>query len=93
MRIRFIGDPRDGGSGPDVFTLWGNDLPKGEFVDVPDEIAAKVAHNDHFEREGEGEGGSEEIADLRAMLDALNVEYHPRAGVKKLKELLAAAQA
>ena len=36
----------------------------------------------------EGKTAEQEIADLKASLDALNVKYHPKTGVVKLRKLL-----
>lgn len=47
-KFRFIGDPRDGG-GPAVYHRAGIDFPKGKPVDVPDDVAAKLATHSHFE--------------------------------------------
>jgi hypothetical protein len=34
MKARFVGDPNDGGSGPDVLTHWGVEFQKGKWTDV-----------------------------------------------------------
>lgn len=49
MRAKFIGDPAHDGDGPDVFVRHGVEYPKGEFVDVPDEVAVDLCGNNHFE--------------------------------------------
>lgn len=57
MRFRFIGDPRNGGDGPDVVTLGDYEIGRVDFVAVTDEaLALKLAGNGHFECD-EGEGG------------------------------------
>lgn len=52
MEARFIGDPRNGGDGPDTITIRGFTFEKnGDFVDVGDD--SKFPGHDHFEtREG-----------------------------------------
>ena len=101
MEARFIGDPTDRNSGPARLTTWGVDFVYNEWTPVPDGLAEKFERHSHFEtRAGDGAAAPEpepevdgDVADLRAQLDALGVEYHPRAGVKKLTELLEAATA
>jgi hypothetical protein len=46
MRARFIGDPRDNFSGPDVLTCWGVEFVKGEWTEVDD---PRFASHSHFE--------------------------------------------
>lgn len=54
MKAKYIGDPRDGGKDlPDNFGAYGVDFERGKFVDVPDDKAAKIAGNNHFETQGE----------------------------------------
>ncbi len=49
MKARFIGDPNDGFSGPDIMTMWGVEFAKGEWVKVMD---PRFARHNHFEVEG-----------------------------------------
>lgn len=50
MKFRFIGDPANGGDGPDMTTLHGVDFPKGQAVTVASEaLMALLAGNSHFE--------------------------------------------
>lgn len=49
MRLRYIGDPKNGGEGHDVLLAYGLRWPKGEPVEVSPELAAKLRGNDHFE--------------------------------------------
>lgn len=47
--FRFIGDPRDGFSGPDLIEYDGVKFDRLEFVSVPDYMADKLRGNNHFE--------------------------------------------
>ena len=49
MRARFVGDPNDGGGGPDEITVWGVPFVKGEWRAVTD---GRFARHSHFETEG-----------------------------------------
>jgi hypothetical protein len=53
-KFRFVGDPRHGGDGPHVIEVMGVAIGRNEFVPVPDDVAAKLATNNHFERFIEG---------------------------------------
>lgn len=56
MKAKFIGDPRNPGEAnslPEETTAFGVAFPRGKFVDVPDEVAAKFVGNTHFETRGE----------------------------------------
>ena len=48
-RLRYVGDPKNGGEGHAVLVAYGLEWPKGEPVNVPEELAARLAGNDHFE--------------------------------------------
>ncbi len=50
MRARFIGDPNDGGSGPQQLTCWGVEFVKGEWRDVTDD---RFGRHSHFEFDAE----------------------------------------
>ena len=55
MKAKFIGDPsqpKGAETVPDEFTAYGVTFERGKFVDVPDEHAAKIAGNNHFETQG-----------------------------------------
>lgn len=92
MKARFIGDPNDNGSGPDVLTCWGVEFVKnGDWVKVKD---PRFARHNHFEFDADEDGEADPSVDeMRAALDALGVKYHPRSGAAKLAELLAAHRA
>lgn len=51
MRMfRFIGDPNDGGSGPDVIEYRGMSFAKGKVVDVNDVgLIERLSRHSHFE--------------------------------------------
>lgn len=100
MRVRFKGeDPGDR-----VCVVGGQTFPQGEWVATENR---KLANNPMFDvREAEAVPAApaepaedpeheldDTVEDLRAQLTALGVEFHPRAGVKKLTELLEAATA
>lgn len=58
MRVRFVGDPRNGGDGPDTVILGNYEIGRVNFVDVTDEaLALKLAGNSHFEHEYPGAEG------------------------------------
>jgi hypothetical protein len=89
MRVRFIGDPRHGGEGPDRLSLFGVEFVKGQWVEVSDAFPKKVARHSHFEVDTDGDGQpGPTLEELRAELDAKGIAYHHKAGVKRLLELL-----
>ena len=47
--FRFIGDPRDNFSGPDIIEFDGVKIDRREFTTVPDDMAEKLRGNNHFE--------------------------------------------
>ena len=50
MRFRFIGDPKDNFSGPDVAEFYGMKFPRGEWVEVPEGPAReKLKIKSHYE--------------------------------------------
>ncbi len=51
MKARFIGDPRSEGEGPEHVECFGLLFIKGEFRDVPGDLAEKIAGHNHFEIE------------------------------------------
>lgn len=55
MKARFIGDPRDNFSGPDLFPLRGVVFVKNEWTSVADEaLFAKLQAHNHFETRDAG---------------------------------------
>jgi hypothetical protein len=99
--VKFIGDPRDNYSGPQVMTLWGHEFPKGEFVSVPSSVAKKAATHSHFvvkgindsEEAGEFADARREAMSLdldlvRGVLDKRGVEYPKNANRRALVDLL-----
>ena len=93
-KARFIGDPRHGGQGPARMTMLDVAFVKGEWADVSAAVANRLAVNNHFEidTDGDGEPGPT-IESLRADLDSLGVKYHHKAGVERLSDLLDQATA
>lgn len=91
-KARYIGDPRHDGEGPDQVESCNHAFTKGEWTEVSAEAARRLANNNHFEvdTDEDGEPGPT-VEELRDQCDALGIEYHPRAGVKRLSELLAEA--
>lgn len=56
MKAKFVGDPSqpEGTEAiPENITVRGIDFPKGKWVDVPDDLAAKFVGHSHFETKGE----------------------------------------
>lgn len=51
MKVKYIGDPNDNHSGPDVLNAFGQKFEKNKTVtiSVSDEVAEKIAANSHFE--------------------------------------------
>lgn len=47
-KFTFVGDPKDGFSGPESIRVGGVDFPKGEAVTVDDDLAAKLKGHSHF---------------------------------------------
>lgn len=89
-RARYIGDPRFNGQGPDEVNSCNFHFVKGEWTEINAEAARRLANNNHFEVDTDGEAGPT-VESLRADCDALGIEYHHLAGVKKLTALLEAA--
>lgn len=54
MKAKFIGQPgtNEAKNLPEVFEAYGVEFPQGEFVNVPDSVASKIAGNGHFEVSG-----------------------------------------
>lgn len=56
MKARYIGDPNqptEAKNLPETFTAFGVTFDRGKYAEVPDEVAAKVASNPHFETKGD----------------------------------------
>ena len=50
MRVRFIGDPRDNFSGPDVLEMFSMKFPRDQWVNVEEgPFAVKLRRHSHFE--------------------------------------------
>lgn len=89
MKARFIGDPNDDFSGPQVLTSWGQSFEFGVWTDVTSDLGAKAATHSHFEVDANDDGEADPSIDaVRAELDALGVKYHHKAGYAKLVDLL-----
>lgn len=91
MKARFISsDPTE------TDTVYGGiEFPvNGPYVDVPAALGARLATSPCFEvdTDGDDEPGPT-VDELREALDARGITYSARAGVKKLGELLAEAEA
>lgn len=54
MKAKFIGDPSEGSkpSVPEEFEAFGVVFGRNKFSDVPDDVAGKIAGNNHFEVQG-----------------------------------------
>ncbi len=55
MKATYIGAPANPAEQkqlPDEFPMFGVTFERGKFVEVPDDVAAKVAGNSHFETQG-----------------------------------------
>jgi hypothetical protein len=53
MKFRFIGDPKNGFSGPDAFEKFGLNFSRSEWTDVDDPVfVAKLLGSDHYEHAG-----------------------------------------
>lgn len=97
-KVKYVGDPNDDFSGPSTLRAHGHDFKKGELVEVPDSVAAKLAGHSHFRKEGEDPEQTEnsplsvaarmEPDELRDLLDQAGVEYAKNLGRAKLAQLL-----
>lgn len=67
MKAKFIGEPGTNESKnlPEVFEAYGVEFPQGEFVEVPDNVASKIAGNGHFEVSGEENWKAQAAAQLQ----------------------------
>ncbi len=53
MKFRFIGDPKNGFSGPYAFEKFGLNFSRSEWTDVDDHVLiAKLLGSDHYEHAG-----------------------------------------
>jgi hypothetical protein len=50
-RYRFIGDPNDDFSGPDMLEWFGLIFSRDDWTEVPEGLTAKIAGHSHFESE------------------------------------------
>lgn len=74
MRAKFVGEPgtNEAKTLPEVFEAYGIEFPQGEFVDVPDGVAGKLANNGHFEVQGkEPRDERETIPELKKRVQTL----------------------
>ena len=56
--IKFIGDPKDGFSGPKTINFYGLECPKGKAVRCSDlKIIAKAEGSNHFRVKGNDKNG------------------------------------
>lgn len=91
--VRFIGDPNDDFSGPSTIRVWGHDFRKGDYLNVPDSVAAKAETHSHFQVEGTADLQPGETIktyssdELRDLLDQKGVEYNKQLGNAKLLAL------
>lgn len=77
MRAKFIGDPRNGGEGPNVTTILGKTFRKDQWTPIDSEkVFRKLEGNSHFATEAganddadQAEGGGEPTLDTEADLD------------------------
>lgn len=81
MRARFVGDPRYDGDGPERLTALGVDFVKGEWRDVPDDVAGRLSGHSHFEVDAVPEG-AEPIGDWRALDKAALDAFAAAQGIK-----------
>ncbi len=84
MKVQFNGPEAE-------TTAFGATFPIGEMVDISDlspAFQAKLAANPTFSAE---DGDAAELDDLRAELTERSIKFHHKAGVEKLRALLAEA--
>jgi hypothetical protein len=93
MRARFVGDPRYDGDGPERLIAFGLDFVKGEWRDVPDDVAGLLSGHTHFEMDDGIPAGAEPIDDWRSLskeaLDAFaagqGIKLDRRKSLTKMK--------
>lgn len=51
MRARFVGDPRNGGEGPESLSQYGVSFTKGIWEPVSAEVGSRLSNHTHFEVE------------------------------------------
>lgn len=69
MKAKFIGDPRIPGEDknlPEVTEAYGLVFPRGKWVEVPDNLAAKFEGNTHYETRGDAPDTEPDTDALRA---------------------------
>lgn len=82
MRVRFKGPE-------DECVVFGQTFPRGEWVAVAGE-AKRLVGNPTFDVDADRDGEPEPtIEQMRERLELLGVKPHPKAGLKRLAELLA----
>jgi len=58
MKFKYIGDPNRPGESkdlPETFNAFGVTFPRNKYAEVPDDVASKLATNQHFKAEKPGE--------------------------------------
>jgi len=77
MRARFIGDPNDNFSGPNVLESYGETFVKNEWASVPETVARKLASHSHFEVQEAADPNdlnSLKVAELKAIAEDRGVD-------------------
>lgn len=99
VAVTYIGDPENENDGPKMLESWGFSFPKGEPVEVPESLAARLDKSAHFmvgEAIADDQGPATEqpkslddmsIAELRAMADERGIG-HAGVGKADLREML-----
>lgn len=53
VKVKFIGDPKDGFAGPERITVFGHPFRKNRYVDTPEDVAKRAATHPHFVVKGQ----------------------------------------
>jgi hypothetical protein len=87
-RFKFIGDPRDNYSGPEVLRMFGRDFPRDKWVEVEEgEFCEKLESHSHFDADfaKELEMAPDNIAsDGSEIAEPIRRKRGPKKGWKKL---------
>lgn len=84
VAVTYIGDPANKGDGPDVLESWGFMFPKGEAVEVPESLAARLSKSAHFQT-----GCAEQVSEDEQDDDHEQDDPTKGLGIDALREMAA----
>lgn len=95
MKAKYVGDPMQPSEAknlPETITAFGVTFERGKYAEVPDDVAAKIAANPHFDTKGEepeatGPTEEEALVQLQTASDRRveEVETAARAQIEQMQ--------